>query len=44
MAALVPLAQNLTTTPCFVEKIQGYIALLEDVNSALLNAVVASFV
>lgn len=44
MAALVPLAQNPTTIPCFVKKAQGYIALLEDVDSALLNAVVATFV
>lgn len=44
MAALVPLAQNLTMIPCFVEKVQGYVALLEDVDSALLDAVVTAFV
>lgn len=41
---LVPLAQNLATIPCFVKKVQGYVALLEDVDSALLDAVVTAYI
>lgn len=44
MANLVPLAQNLATIPCFVKKVQGYVALLEDVDSALLDAVVTAYI
>lgn len=44
MAALAPLAQDLATIPRFVDKVRSYIALLEDVNSALPDAFIAAFV
>lgn len=44
MAPLTPLTQDLTTIPCFVDKVHSYIALLEDVDSALPDAFVAAFV
>ncbi|OXH74444.1 hypothetical protein J001_01190 [Cryptococcus neoformans] len=44
MAALALLAQDLTTIPCFVDKVRSYIALLEDVDSALPDAFVAAFI
>ncbi|ADV19574.1 Hypothetical Protein CGB_A3420C [Cryptococcus gattii WM276] len=44
MATLAPLAQNLATIPCFVDKVRSYVALLEDADSALPDTYVAAFV